>query len=70
MLDSTKHFSGLPAALEPLAAENRWTLWKFEAVNDRRTKVPYAPSGLKAKTNDPTTWSSYADVIVAFNNGA
>ena len=69
MLDSTRHFSELPEALEPLAAEDHWVLWKFEVVDNKRTKVPYAPGGTKAKTNDATTWSSYAAVIVAFNNG-
>jgi hypothetical protein len=69
MLDNTKHFAGLPAALEPLATQEHWVLWKFEIVKDKRTKVPYAPNGIKAKTNDPTTWSSYATVIAAFNSG-
>src|SRR5262249_1374879 len=27
------------------------------------TKVPYQPNGKRAKNNDPTTWSSYDDVI-------
>ena len=69
MLDSTRHFSELPATLEPLTAEDHWVLWKFEVVDNKRTKVPYAPSGIKAKTNDATTWSSYAAVIAAFNSG-
>ena len=69
MLDSAKHFSRLPAALEPLKAIDRWVLWRFEVVDGKRAKVPYAPSGLKAKTNDATTWSSYAAVIAAFDSG-
>ena len=69
MLDSTKHFSGLPVALEPLATKINWVLWKFEAVNNKVTKVPYAPDGLKAKTNDPTTWSSFAVVKAVFDSG-
>jgi primase-polymerase (primpol)-like protein len=42
-----------------------WILWRWEKPDegDKYTKVPYQPHGLKAKTNDPKTWSSYKAVI-------
>lgn len=40
----------------------------LSASNERcwvnhRAKVPYMPSGQNAKPNDPTTWSTYAEVV-------
>jgi primase-polymerase (primpol)-like protein len=58
----------LPAALAPLIALPHWVLWKFKwragkHGDGKWTKVPYQPSGRFARTDDPSTWSSYADVI-------
>src|SRR5262245_22099142 len=53
----------LPKALAPLVALPHWVLWRFERKGKDWTKVPYQPSGKRAKNNDPATWSSYDDVI-------
>lgn len=42
---------------QELADRKQWCLWRDE---DGR-KVPYQPSGLHAKTNDPATWSTLAE---------
>ncbi len=43
-----------------LQQQKRWVNWKLETVNDKLTKVPYQPNGRKAKSNDPSTWNTYA----------
>jgi hypothetical protein len=58
--------TNLPAVLGPLVADPRWVLWQYEFVKGKWTKVPYRPTGQNAKSNDPTTWSSYSDVISAW----
>jgi hypothetical protein len=53
----------LPAALAPLMTQQRWVLWRWARAKSKWTKVPYQLNGAKAKNNDPTTWSSYDDVL-------
>lgn len=36
----------------------------------RKTKVPYHPSGNKAKSDDRSTWSSYTECVAAIEAGA
>lgn len=44
-----------------LQNENRWVVWKSEKRNGKWTKVPYdAKTHDFAKTNDATTWASFA----------
>jgi hypothetical protein len=47
--------------LDELQLEKRWVCWRREVVKGKETKVPYTPSGRRAKTNDPATWSTYAE---------
>ena len=53
----------LPADLKPFVAQDKWVLWQWERGKNKWTKVPYQPSGAKAKNNDSATWSSYAAVL-------
>jgi hypothetical protein len=53
----------LPTALAPLVNRPHWVLWRWEKPKDKFAKVPYQPSGRRAKNNDPTTWSGY-DVVL------
>ncbi len=39
----------------------QWVLWRY----DDGRKVPYQTNGRPAKSNDPSTWSEYADVMDA-----
>lgn len=48
--------------IEDLKKQRRWVLWRLEPVNGKDTKVPYQPTGQKARTNDAATWSTYADL--------
>ena len=49
--------TNIPIALQ---SENRWIVWKKEKRNGKYTKVPYdARTGDFAKSNDPSTWTSY-----------
>lgn len=43
-----------------MTAEDRWVLWKYVDRGGKPRKVPYQPSGAPAKTNDPSTWTSFA----------
>jgi primase-polymerase (primpol)-like protein len=62
----------LPAALLPLTRLNRWVIWKWELrANNKWTKPPYNPRfhNQPAKSNDPATWGSYTDAVLAFTQG-
>lgn len=48
----------VPALVE-LAAAARWVDWKYEWVGEKWTKIPYQPTGQKASTTDPATWTTY-----------
>lgn len=43
---------------QKLAERRQWILWRLE---DGDRKVPYQPNGRKAKSNNPSTWSTLAD---------
>jgi putative DNA primase/helicase len=54
---------------DALKAECRWVVWKYEWRDTRWAKMQYRVSGSGgAKSNDPSTWRSFADAIVALNN--
>jgi hypothetical protein len=62
----------LPPALLPLAQQRRWVIWKWERRdNGRWTKPPYQPRYYNepAKSDDPATWGTYADAVLAFTSG-
>lgn len=53
-----------------LKAINRWLLWRYIAKRrpDGSThwaKVPFQPTGREARSNDQSTWVSYADAVDA-----
>lgn len=63
----------LPAALAPLVEMPHWVVWNWEWVENKKTggkwtKVPYQPTGRKAKNNDPATWSTYAAAMAAVDS--
>ena len=62
----------LPDALELLKALPNWVIWRWEfGKNGRPTKVPYQATSpaVKAKSDDSTTWGSYASAAAAFAAG-
>jgi putative DNA primase/helicase len=48
-------------ALDALARERRWVAWRSELRGGKPTKVPYAPNGKKAKSDDPASWGTRAE---------
>jgi hypothetical protein len=68
--------SHLPAALAPLACEQRWVAWVWELRKtkdgeERWTKVPKHAiySKVNARSNDPNTWSAYDEAVAAVASG-
>lgn len=52
----------LPDQLAHLAGERRWCWWCYETRAGSRTKVPYGARGRRAKSNDPSTWITFAEM--------
>lgn len=47
-----------------LMAKGQWVYWQYELRDGKQTKVPKdAHTGYNAKSNDPTTWSFYHEVV-------
>jgi len=55
-------YPNVPQELKDLP---RWVVWRYEKRGDDSTKVPYDPntSGRCAKSNSPSTWSSFEKAI-------
>ena len=61
------NFAAIPHELKILS---RWVNWRFGPArpDGKRPKIPIMPNGKPAKVNDPTTWSSFEAVQMAFLN--
>jgi hypothetical protein len=46
-------------AINELSERDQWVCWRYETRNGKQTKMPRQPDGGEAKSNDPTTWTSY-----------
>lgn len=46
-----------------------WLVWKHEERDGKKTKVPYSALGGAGKTNDPATWSTFAEALAAYEKG-
>ena len=64
--------SDLPASPSSVSFENiplsmrgvsRWVLWKYEERDGKKTKVPYSDGSVRVKSNDPTTWKRFDEVM-------
>jgi putative DNA primase/helicase len=40
-----------------------WLLWKYVLKDGKPTKEPFQPNGKHARSNDPTTWSTYQEAV-------
>lgn len=61
----TTYLRSLSQDITPRDAR-QWVNWRYERTKDgKRTKVPKMLNGRNAKTNDPKTWSTFADVMEA-----
>lgn len=43
----------------------QWIVWKYEDVNNKKTKVPYNLKGFRASVTNPQTWHTFEDVANA-----
>src|SRR5215471_11091232 len=61
-------FDNLPEELKSLP---QWVVWKYEDHGKpKRDKIPYdSHTGLRAKSNDPQTWSTFAEALAAYQCG-
>lgn len=58
----------LPAHLNRLTSTPNWVVWRYvTTANGKQTKVPYQLNGLKAASDDPSTWATYAEIVVRSN---
>jgi putative DNA primase/helicase len=51
--------------LTSLKALPQWVVWRYEVVNERKTKVPYQITGYKAASDNPRTWTTYQNATRA-----
>lgn len=71
-LNGARALPQLPSDLDApskMVMRNQWVLWKSEGRNGKATKVPYQPNGRPARSNDSSTWSSYAAASAALARG-
>ena len=59
-------YENIPAELK---SARRWVCWKFEQRGGKTTKVPYTPTGRRAKSDDPATWAAFDDCRAAHEGG-
>jgi putative DNA primase/helicase len=52
-----------------LRDREQWVVWRIETRGGKDTKVPFSVAGGHAKANDPSTWSSFTEAVVAAGNG-
>jgi hypothetical protein len=48
---------------DDLTELDQWVLWRFETINGRPRKVPYQASGRRADSTEPTTWTTFEEVL-------
>jgi primase-polymerase (primpol)-like protein len=60
---STVNVDALPA---PLRGRDQWAAFRYGFRDGSWTKIPKQPNGKNAKSNDPSTWSSFRDALDAF----
>ena len=62
---------GIPDALK---RERRWVIWRYEwqqhdGKKGRWTKILCTSAGRHAKSNDPSTWTTFDDALSAYHTG-
>jgi hypothetical protein len=58
-------FNEIPQELKD---RNQWIVWKIIQRDGREIKIPYQIDGRPAKTDDPTTWSSFDECVKVVHN--
>lgn len=62
------NFNSIPGEL---TERPQWVLWKAipDKAGKKPRKVPFRPDGQTASSADPATWSSFDEVVAAYNTG-
>lgn len=60
---STVNVDAIPS---PLKARPQWAAFRYGLRDGAWTKIPKQPNGQNAKSDDPTTWSSFEAALDAF----
>ena len=53
---------------QEIKALPNWTLWKREVIAGKTKKVPYQISGIKAKSNNLSTWCKFETAFTAYQD--
>lgn len=71
MIAATPHALRVRRAGIPLALRKRqqWVNWDFVRRNEKWTKPPFRPSGRRADSTDPATWSTFERAFAAYRDG-
>lgn len=67
-LNINNQYTTLEQFCQQLTTYNQWILWKLEPRENKLAKIPYQINGYKAKTNDPTTWTTYKTALTTFQS--
>ena len=62
---SVCNFDDIPVELKSL---KQWSLWKKETRDGKPAKVPYQPSGERAKSNNASTWCIFGTALTTFQD--
>lgn len=54
---------------QELKALGQWVLWRREIREGKSTKIPYQAGEQRAASNDPSTWTTFAEVLVRYQGG-
>lgn len=55
----------IPVELKSL---KHWAMWNKETRDGKPAKVPYQPNGKRAKSNDASTWCTFAAALATFQD--
>jgi putative DNA primase/helicase len=58
------YVQNIPAELTALP---NWVLWRFETRGGKQTKVPYHPSDVRARSDDPRMWTSLEQCVAVLD---
>lgn len=57
-------FDKIPEALRALP---QWVLWRTMMRHGKPAKMPLQPTGIAAKSNDPSTWRDFREISAYYN---
>lgn len=66
MQNINNNFDNIPKDLKKYP---NWVLWKFQKIKGKKTKVPYQTNSKTASSVNPDTWTTFDNVLQAYNQG-